>query len=97
MSHCVDLARAAARLIERDPALELVVEPQTVNVCFRVKGIDSARLCNYLDRHRILKIGHGTIGSNSAIRLVCVNPDLDHERIADVLEEIKAAARSMTG
>lgn len=95
MTRLVDLARYAARIIETDPELELVTRPQTVSVCFRVPGVSSAELCDYLDREGVLKIGHGTVDNESAVRLVCVSQDLDEERILEILEEIKAAAKAI--
>ncbi|MFQ5526435.1 MAG: pyridoxal phosphate-dependent decarboxylase family protein [Thermoanaerobaculia bacterium] len=95
MTRLVDLARYAARVIEEDPVLELARLPQTVNVCFRVPGVSSADLCDYLDRQGILKIGHGLVDGESAVRLVCVNPDLDRDRIVRVLGEIKSAAQAL--
>jgi sulfinoalanine decarboxylase/sulfinoalanine decarboxylase/aspartate 1-decarboxylase len=92
MTYILDLARTAARFIDSDPDLELVSQPQTVNVCFRIRGVPSAELCDYLDQKGIFKIGHGTVGDRNAIRLVCVNPDLDEARVEAVLGEIKAAA-----
>jgi glutamate/tyrosine decarboxylase-like PLP-dependent enzyme len=95
MTSSLDLARTAADLIRDDPELELVTEPQTVNVCFRVKDTDSPALCEFLDLHGMLKIGHGAINRLNAIRLVCVNPDLDEERLVDVLDTIKDGARRL--
>jgi glutamate/tyrosine decarboxylase-like PLP-dependent enzyme len=97
LTRLLDLARFAAELIRRNPGLELVHEPQTVNVCFRVRGCSAAELCDHLDRHAILKIGHGSIGGRSALRLVCVDPDLDEERIRDILELVLEAGRSLRG
>jgi glutamate/tyrosine decarboxylase-like PLP-dependent enzyme len=92
LSRLLDLAQYAARVVEEDPELELVCPPQTVNVCFFVRGRSSAEICDYLDRQGILKIGHGRINGRNAIRLVCVAPSLDEARIRAVLEDIKAAA-----
>ncbi len=97
ITHLLDLARFAARTIADDPELELVCQPHTVNVCFRVCGVSSAELCDYMDQKCILKIGHGTVGEQAAIRLVCVNADLDEDRIVSILGDIKDAARALSG
>ena len=91
----VDLARHAARQIRSDPELELLGAPQSTNVCFEVRGRSSVAICDALDRQGILKIGHGSVGERSAIRLVCVNPDFDERRIEEILREIKAAAAAL--
>jgi glutamate/tyrosine decarboxylase-like PLP-dependent enzyme len=95
LSRLLDLAGYAARVVEEDPELELVCPPQTVNVCFHVHDRSSVEICDYLDRHGILKIGHGMVKGRSAIRLVCVAPSLDEGRIRAVLEDIKAAAGAL--
>ena len=86
------LARHAASVIESDPELELVIEPESVNVCFEVVNRSSDEICDRLDREGRLKIGHGVANGRRAIRLVCLDPDLDEERIEAVLDEIKAVA-----
>jgi sulfinoalanine decarboxylase/sulfinoalanine decarboxylase/aspartate 1-decarboxylase len=92
LTRLVDLAHRAAELVDRDPDLELVCRPSTVNVCFRVRDCDSAEICAALDRRSILKIGHGTALGVSAIRLVCVDPELDEARLRTILQQIKRAA-----
>ncbi len=86
------LAAAAAERIEADPALELLMPPESVCVCFRVRGCDSAAVCEQLDLESELKIGHGTVAGERAIRLVCVNPELDEAWIEQLLETVKSAA-----
>jgi len=41
-----------------------------------------------------LKIGHGEVAGRRAIRLVCVNPDLNEGDLRAILGEIKTAAAS---
>jgi glutamate/tyrosine decarboxylase-like PLP-dependent enzyme len=95
MTRLVELAHRAAELVDRDPDLELLCRPRTVNVCFRVRGFDSAEICAHLDRRSILKIGHGAALGVSAIRLVCIDPELDETRIRTIIRQIKRAAREM--
>jgi glutamate/tyrosine decarboxylase-like PLP-dependent enzyme len=89
------LAAEAARLIDEDPELELLERPMSTNVCFQVLGRSSVEICNRLDREGRLKIGHGEVQGRRAIRLVCVNPDLDAAALGSILEEIKAMGRSL--
>ncbi len=89
------LAERAAEMIEADPHLELVEPPQSINVCFVVRGHDSAAICAWLDREGRLKIGHGMARGRRAIRLVCVNPDLDDTDLEAILGEIRVAARAL--
>lgn len=92
LCHLFDLASEAARLVEADPDLELLVAPQSLNVCFAVPGVASEAVCNHLDRTGRLLIGHGAVAGRSAIRLVIVNPALRHVDLVDILSEIKLAA-----
>jgi len=89
------LARHAASVIESDPELELAMEPESVNVCFEAVNRSSAEICDRLDREGRLKIGHGVANGRRSIRLVCLDPDLDEERIEAVLDEIKTVARNL--
>jgi sulfinoalanine decarboxylase/sulfinoalanine decarboxylase/aspartate 1-decarboxylase len=87
-----ELARYATQRIERESDLELVHEPQSVNVCFRVHGLSSVEICDRLDREGRLLVGHGRVGADSAIRFVFVNPDLDRDDIDTALLEIADVA-----
>jgi glutamate/tyrosine decarboxylase-like PLP-dependent enzyme len=88
----LDLARRAAAKIVADPELELLEQPPSINVCFEVRDRAAEQICDRLDRQGRLKIGHGMVGERRALRLVCVNPDLDDDDLDAILGEIKAAA-----
>jgi len=60
-----------------------------------VRGRDSAEICDRLDREGRLKIGYGTVGGRRALRLVCVNPDLEDADLDAILGEIRAAAEAL--
>jgi glutamate/tyrosine decarboxylase-like PLP-dependent enzyme len=89
------LARTAAAMIAVDPELELLEQPQSINVCFVVRGRSSEDVCDLLDHDGIIKIGHGQVRGRRGIRLVCVNPDLDKTTLKKILDEIKLAGRSL--
>jgi glutamate/tyrosine decarboxylase-like PLP-dependent enzyme len=89
------LAQLAASKIAADPAFELVEPPPSINVCFEVRGHESAAICDWLDREGRLKIGYGTVRGRQVLRLVCVNPDLDETDLDAILAEIHAAARAI--
>ena len=90
-----DLATYFASQVKSDPELELVMPPESVNVCFRVRGRSSAAVCERLDATGRLKVGHGRAAGQSAIRFVCVNPDFTKDHLAFLLDEIKAAGREI--
>lgn len=91
----LDLARRAALKIQADPELDLIEPPPSINVCFAVRGHSSETVCDWLDREGRLKIGHGWVRGRRALRLVCVNPDLDDCDLDAILAEIKTAARAL--
>ena len=91
----LDLAQRAAKQIAADPELDLVEPPPSINVCFEVRGSSSAALCDFLDRQGRLKIGHGMVRGRRALRLVCVNPDLDDSDVDAILAEIRMAGREL--
>ncbi len=95
LSRLFDLAQYTASRVEADPAFELLLPPESINVCFRVKGRSSADICGQLDREGRLLIGHGKAQGRQAIRLVCVNLDLEERDIDDALGAIRQAAASL--
>lgn len=88
----IELARYAAQRIRNDPRLILTRWPESINVCFEVRETPSAEICDRLDREGRLLIGHGRVDGRCAIRLVCVNPDLDERDVDVALEEVKRTA-----
>ena len=90
-----ELAAHAARRIEEDPELELVMPPESICVCFEAPGVSSAAICERLDDTGRLLVGHGQAGGRRAIRLVCVNPDLGESDLDAALDEIKRTAAEL--
>jgi sulfinoalanine decarboxylase/sulfinoalanine decarboxylase/aspartate 1-decarboxylase len=89
------VAHLFTSMIENDPELILAKPPQSINVCFEVKGKSSRDICTLLDRTGRLKIGFGTVDGRDAIRMVCVNPDVTESDLRTVVEEIKSAAAEL--
>jgi len=89
------LALFAAERIRRDPDLRLVLEPEFVNICFQVRGADSQRLCQELDRRSLLKVSYGSFRDETFIRLVFVNPDMTETGVGEILAIIKGTAKTL--
>lgn len=89
------LAHRAAELVDADPDLELVLWPQSVNVCFVVPGHSTAAICDALDDGARYKISHGMALGRRALRLVCVNPDLTETDLRDFLAAVKEVAAGL--
>ncbi len=86
------LAARAAALIEADPELVLLRPPRFLNILFEVRDKPSDEICRRLDQEGRLKIGYGDVDGRRAIRLVCVNPDLDESDLLTAFREIKDVA-----
>ncbi len=85
------LAEYAADKVINDRALQLCLKPESLNVCFQVKGKSSEKICDLLDREGIIKVGYGNFRGQSYIRLVCVNAELSFQDIDYFFEQVKAA------
>ena len=83
-----DLARYASETIGQHESLHLGLDPESMNICFQVKGKSSEKICTILDREGLIKVGHGEFKGDSYIRLICVNPDLTESDIDVFFEEI---------
>ena len=79
-------------MIRSDPALELIVEPASLNVCFRYRGVASDKICSALDKRGLGKVSHGHFNKQHLIRMVIVNPDLVPDDLENFLANIKAIA-----
>lgn len=97
LDHLVALARHAADIIRADQELELVKEPESVNVCFEVRGVDSAELCEELRRRNCLIVGYGDVEGRDVLRIPFVNADLTFAQVDEAIEDIRDLGVSMRG
>jgi sulfinoalanine decarboxylase/sulfinoalanine decarboxylase/aspartate 1-decarboxylase len=67
-------ARYAAEVVERSDSLVLTREPESVNVCFEVRGVPSQDVCEALRQQNRVLVGYGVVEGRRVIRLACVNP-----------------------
>lgn len=86
------LAEHAVREIERREDLVLVRRPQSINVCFEVRGKSSEAICDLLDREGRIKVGWATVGGRKIIRVVFANPRLATADVDRFFDEVLAAA-----
>ena len=91
----IELAAHAALLIKRDPALELIVEPEYGCVVFRyrVSGSEDGDRLNSALRQRLLErgiavIGHTRVHGRQCLKLTCMNPTTSADEIEDLLQVI---------
>lgn len=89
INHLFELAEYATEIIESETDFTLAQVPESVTVCFQVKGFSSEAICRLLDEKGLAKVSHGTVRGENYIRLACVNPDLSKEDIAIFFQKIK--------
>jgi sulfinoalanine decarboxylase len=89
----VELAQYAASIIRKSRDLKLIMEPESINVCFEVNNESSCEICDILEREGMVLISHGTFKGKKFIRLVCVNPDMSGRDIMDFFKKVRHAVR----
>lgn len=97
-----DNAQLAARLIQQTPGLELVMQPTSLNVCFRVKGPTQIPTVQW---HRMLReelMKHGQAMVNMAsrkndafIRLIVAHPQQNEAVLRDFLQGLMKASQEL--
>jgi glutamate decarboxylase/sulfinoalanine decarboxylase len=93
-------AQTAAKLIKETPGLELICEPRSLNVCFRVEGpshITSAQWHRMLREHLmeqgLAMVNMATRKDESFIRLVTCHPRQDEKVLRLFLTQLLEAAK----
>ncbi|KAA0216700.1 MAG: hypothetical protein DYG94_08690 [Leptolyngbya sp. PLA3] len=93
VEHLFDLARHAADEIESRPGLVLTCRPESVNVCFEVRGKPSEAICQALRVEQLAMVGHAEVGGRRIIRVACVNADMTTADIDAFLDAVEDVAR----
>ena len=91
------LAHARQRVLD-EATLELVDEPQCINLCFAVEGCRADVLCERLGAIGESLVGYGVVHGRKIVRLVTANPDLgvaDLDRFFDGLLAEAARLRAL--
>lgn len=88
----MELTAYAVARIQAEPKLKLHLEPMSITVCFTHEAVDSATICDRLHRNGSALIGFGKVFGVETIRLVTVNPEITHEDIDNLFDEILACA-----
>lgn len=83
-------AKYAASVIKKDKELELVMEPECINICFRVKNKPAEKICEQLDKQWLIKVSYGNRRGKSFIRLMTVNADMTHKDIDTFFKHVKS-------
>nr|VFJ90860.1 MAG: sulfinoalanine decarboxylase [Candidatus Kentron sp. H]VFJ91889.1 MAG: sulfinoalanine decarboxylase [Candidatus Kentron sp. H]VFJ98545.1 MAG: sulfinoalanine decarboxylase [Candidatus Kentron sp. H] len=86
------LARYAAKRVAEHADMVLYADPETINVCFRSRHLDSETVCRILDETHGIKLSFARLDRHTYIRLVCVNPDMDEAFIDNLTDKIHRIA-----
>jgi L-2,4-diaminobutyrate decarboxylase len=94
VERCVALAEHGACAVRARPQLELVAEPSTVMVCFRVRGDDAlnTRVQRALFASGEAVLGRTRVKRAVVLKLTLVNPVITPERIDALLDAVVSAA-----
>jgi glutamate/tyrosine decarboxylase-like PLP-dependent enzyme len=92
---CMALVNHAVQTITKDPLLLLSIEPESMNVCFEVKGSSSEAICETLHHSRRAMVGYGTVSGKETIRVVLVNPEITTDDVDAFFAEVKTVASRM--
>lgn len=85
-----DNAKYAVSIIKKDKELTLILEPEGVNVCFKVKGKPAEKICEALDKQGLIKVSYGNRKWEKFIRLMTVNADMTHKDIDTFFKYVKS-------
>lgn len=96
------LALRAADLVREAPGLELVREPEFLNVCFDVEGVSAVELCAELTDRGLAMVGYALVDGEAVVRLTLVNGQVDEgdleklfRNLLDVAGELRKPAVSL--
>ncbi len=90
VERCIALAEHGAAAVRARPQLELVTEPSTVMVCFRVRGDDAlnTRVQRALFASGEAVLGRTRVKGAVVLKLTLVNPVITPERIDALLDAV---------
>jgi L-2,4-diaminobutyrate decarboxylase len=99
VTHCFDMARRLAELVEEAPDFELAVVPQANMVCFRYlppEGGDldalQAALCHRMVRDGLFYLTDAHLGPRTWLRTTIMHPATDDAQLLKLLDAIRRTA-----
>ena len=92
IDHLFDLARYAADYAKQSTDFELITEPESTTVCFNYREKSPESICDILDKRGLIKVGYGSAGGQTFIRLACINPDITFENLDRLFAQIRKVA-----
>ena len=95
IDHQLALARFACEQIAARPQLELVHEPECLNVCFAARGKSAVAICERLGREGMALIGYGAVRGRKVLRLVTVNAAVEREDLRRLFDDVERIAAEL--
>ena len=82
------LATRAAELVREAPGLELVREPEFLNICFAVEGVSAVALCAELTDRGLAMVGYALVDDEPVVRLTLVNAQVGDDELRFLFESL---------
>jgi sulfinoalanine decarboxylase/sulfinoalanine decarboxylase/aspartate 1-decarboxylase len=89
------LALYARGLVKAHPNLVLVREPESLNLCFRVRGVNADRLCTALNQQGKAMVGHAIVDDEPVVRPAFLDPTVTRAHIDAFFDAIHAVAAEL--
>jgi len=74
IDNMVEMATYAASRIEEIPGLNLMKQPESINVTFTVDGVEPPAVCDALYANELAMVGHAAVDGQNVIRLAVASP-----------------------
>lgn len=79
----------AVSVINKDKDLDLILNPECINVCFQIKNKAASKVCEALDKQWLIKVSYGKWKWEEFIRMMCVNADMTKKDIDNFFTQVK--------
>ena len=89
------MALSAAKLVRKAPDLELVREPEFLNVCFAVEGVSAKELCAELSDRELAMVGYAMVDDEAVVRLPLVNAQAGEDELELLFAQLREVAAEL--
>ena len=88
------MALYAANRVKRSPVLKLIREPESINVCFAVEGVEAPLLCRALHERGRAMVGYASAQGIPVVRVAVASPTTT-EALDDFFLSVEQVAREI--
>jgi glutamate/tyrosine decarboxylase-like PLP-dependent enzyme len=74
IDNMMEMANYAAMKVSQHPEFTLIRDPESINVCFTVEGVDALALCQVLLERERSVVGYATVDDVPVVRLAIASP-----------------------